>query len=124
MRGPTMQIVLCSDNRVLAERLRLALGTEYTTCCISTEEQLFELLAVGEIAAIVLDAVIVDHASALCMRLRTNTNVPLLAIARGSDVTGRVHLLEAGADDVLPGRSRWWNSWRACMRSCAGSRHG
>lgn len=96
-----MQIVLCSDNRVLAERLGLALGAEYTTYCVSTEEQLLEMFAASEIAVIVLDTVIVDHASALCVRLRANTDVPILAIARARDVTERVRLLEAGADDVL-----------------------
>jgi|SRR5581483_4146463 len=96
-----MQIVLCSDNRVLAERLGLAVGAEFITYCVSTEEQLFDVFAAGEIAVIVLDARIVDHASALCMRLRANTDVPILAIAHGRDVTERVRLLAAGADDVL-----------------------
>ncbi len=98
-----MDILLFTDDHLLTEVLRIALGGTYCVRSANTERRLFTTLAPNRIAAVVLDTSCGDAAE-LCPRLRAFTNAALIAIARTDTSDERVWLLRAGADEAL-GRS-------------------
>ena len=95
-----MDILLFTDDHLLTDVLRIALGGTYRVRSAATERRLFTSLACNQIGAVVLDAGCAD-AAALCPRLRGFSTAALLVIARTDATDERVRLLRAGADEAL-----------------------
>ena len=95
-----MDILLFTDDHLLTDVLRIALGGTYRVRWAATERRLFTTLACSTIGAVVLDAGRSD-AAALCPRLRAFSDAALIAIARTDTTDERVQLLRAGADEAL-----------------------
>src|SRR4051794_32013899 len=95
-----MDILVYTDDHLLTDILRIALGGTYRVRWATTERRLFTTLACNSVGAVVLDAGCAD-AGELCTRLRAFSDAALIAIA-GTDATDeRVRLLRAGADEAL-----------------------
>jgi DNA-binding response OmpR family regulator len=95
-----MDVLLYTNDYLLTDVLRIALGGTYRVRWATTERRLFTTLASGQVGAVVLD-VSRDHTAELCPRLRAFTDAALLAIARTDEADERVRLLRAGADEAL-----------------------
>ena len=95
-----MDILLFTDDHLLTDVLRIALGGTYRVRWATTERRLFTMLASNYAGAVVLDASCGDAAD-LCSRLRAFTDAVLIAIARTDATDERVRLLRAGADEAL-----------------------
>ena len=95
-----MDILLFTDDHLLTDVLRIALGGTYRVRWATTERRLFTTLASNHVGAVVLDASCGDAAD-LCPRLRAFTDAALIAIARTDATDERVRLLRAGADEAL-----------------------
>ena len=95
-----MDILVCTDDHLLIDVLRIALGGTYRVRCATTERRLFTTLACNPIGAVVLDANCADAADT-CARLRAFTDAALIVIARTDATDERVRLLRAGADEAL-----------------------
>jgi DNA-binding response OmpR family regulator len=95
-----MDILLFTNDQLLSDVLRIALGGTYHIRGATTERRLFTMLATRQVGAVVLDADCGDAAD-LCPRLRGFTNAALIAIARTDTTDERVRLLRAGADEAL-----------------------
>jgi DNA-binding response OmpR family regulator len=95
-----MDILLFTDDHLLTDVLRIALGDAYRVRLATNERRLFSALASNQAGAVVLDASCGDAAD-LCMRLRGFTDAALIAIARTDAAGERVRLLRAGADEAL-----------------------
>ena len=95
-----MDILLLTDDQLLTDVLRIALGGTYRVRWASTERRLFTLLACNHVGAVVLDAKCINAAD-VCPRLRAFTDAALIAIARTDATDERVRLLRAGADEAL-----------------------
>src|SRR5690349_351662 len=95
-----MDILLFTEDHLLTDVLRIALGGTYRVRWATTERRLFTTLACNYVGAVVLDAGCAD-AAALCPRLRAFSSAALIAIARTDATEERVLLLRAGADEAL-----------------------
>jgi DNA-binding response OmpR family regulator len=95
-----MNILLFTDDHLLTDVLRIALGDTYRVRWAMTERRLFTTLACNYVSAVVLDASCGDAAD-LCLRLRGFSDAALIAIARTDATDERVRLLRAGADEAL-----------------------
>jgi DNA-binding response OmpR family regulator len=95
-----MDILLFTDDHLLTDVLRIALGGTYRVRWASTQRRLFTTLACNHVGAVVLDAGCIDAAD-VCPRLRDFTDAALIAIARTDATDERVRLLRAGADEAL-----------------------
>ena len=95
-----MDILLFTDDHLLTDVLRIALGGPDRVRWATTERRLFTTLASNHVGAVVLDASCGDAAD-LCPRLRAFTDAALIAIARTDATDERVRLLRAGADEAL-----------------------
>ena len=95
-----MNILLFTDDHLLTDVLRIALGGTYRIRWATTERRLFTTLASTQAGAVVLDARCGD-ATDLCPRLRAFSDAALIAIARTDTTDERMRLLRAGADEAL-----------------------
>jgi len=95
-----MDILLYTDDYLLADVLRIALGRTYHIRSATTERRLFTTLASGQVGAVVLDMTH-ECTDELCPRLRAFSDAALLTIARTDEAAERVRLLRAGADEAL-----------------------
>ena len=95
-----MDILLFTDDHLLTDVLRIALGDAYRVRWVTNERRLFTTLASNQAGAVVLDASCGDAAD-LCVRLRGFTDAALIAIACTDATDERVRLLRAGADEAL-----------------------
>src|SRR5262245_56200652 len=76
-----MDILLFTDDHLLTDVLRIALGGTYRVRWATTERRLFTTLAGNHVGAVVLDAGC-SNAADLCARLHAFTDAALIAIAR------------------------------------------
>jgi DNA-binding response OmpR family regulator len=95
-----MDILLFTDDHLLTDVLRIALGGAYRVRWATSERRLFMTLASNQAGAVILDASCGDAAE-LCTRLHSFTDAVLIAIARTDATDERVRLLRAGADEAL-----------------------
>ena len=95
-----MDILLFTNDHLLTDVLRIALGDAYRVRWVTNERRLFTTLASNQAGAVVLDASYGDAAD-LCLRLRGFTDAALIAIACTDATDERVRLLRAGADEAL-----------------------
>jgi DNA-binding response OmpR family regulator len=95
-----MDILVFTDDHLLTDVLRIALGGTYRVRWATTERRLFTTLACNHVGAVVLDANCADAAD-VCARLHGFSYAALIAIARTDATEERVRLLRAGADEAL-----------------------
>ena len=95
-----MDILLFSDDHLLADVLRIALDGTYRVRLATTERRLFTTLVSSPIGAVVLDAGCTDAVD-LCARLHAFSDAVLITIACTDATDERVRLLRAGADEAL-----------------------
>src|SRR5436190_13667226 len=96
-----MDILLFTEDHLLTDVMRIALGGTYRVRWATTERRMFTTLACHQVGAVVLDANCADAAD-LCARLRGFSDATLIAIGRTDATDERVRLLRAGADEALP----------------------
>ncbi|HSW66259.1 MAG TPA: response regulator transcription factor [Bacillota bacterium] len=98
-----MKILLIEDNNSLAESLKKQLGKNFVVEMAHTgEEGLQQALAGGQ-DVIILDLSLPDMGGYdICRTIRlSNVHTPILILTGADDVTSRVSLLNAGADDYV-----------------------
>jgi DNA-binding response OmpR family regulator len=95
-----MDILLFTEDHLLTDVLRIALGGTYRVRRATTERRLFTTLACKQVGAVVLDVRCADAAD-MCVRLHAFTDAAVIAIARTDATDERVQLLRAGADEAL-----------------------
>jgi len=98
-----MKLLVIEDNKALADNLKKQLGRSFVVDIARTgEEGLQRALGSGQ-DVIVLDLSLPDKSGyEICKAIRLgNVNTPILILTGISDVTSRVNLLNAGADDYL-----------------------
>lgn len=107
MTTPTEQVkpraLVVDDERQMRDIVTFALETQgFTTTEASDAEQAWSAIERGSFEVIILD-VMLPRASgiALCRRIRTVSNVPVILLTAKGETADRVAGLEAGADDYV-----------------------
>jgi two-component system copper resistance phosphate regulon response regulator CusR len=98
-----MKILLIEDNRPLADGLKKQLGKNFVVDIARTgEEGLQRALTDGQ-DIVILDLSLPDKGGLeICQAVRSaRVNTPILILTGANDVTSKVTLLNAGADDYL-----------------------
>ena len=98
-----MKLLLIEDNRTLSDSLKKQLGKSFVVDAVrSGDEGLQKALSGGQ-DIIVLDLSLPDkHGHDVCRSIRqSKVSTPILILTGAADVTSRVTLLNAGADDYL-----------------------
>ena len=98
-----MKLLLIEDNRTLAEGLKKQLGKSFVVDSVRTGEEGLQRALAGGQDIIVLDLSLPDkNGYDICRAIRlAQVSTPILILTGASDVTSRVTLLNAGADDYL-----------------------
>lgn len=104
-------IMIVDDDAALGEMLSIVLnssGFETVTCqdglrAVEMFPTLHPDLVLLDIMLPGLDGVQVAH------RIRQTANTPIIMLTAKSDTTDVVKGLEAGADDYVPSRLKWWS---------------
>ncbi len=99
-----MKLLLVEDNERLAERLKYQLTKLYLVDVTTTGEGALTKAAETRYGVIVLDLGLPDMPGlTVCKRLREELKLdtPILILTGVDEVTSRVQLLDAGADDYL-----------------------
>ena len=98
-----MKILLIEDNRTLAEGLKKQLGKNFVVDSVRTGEEGLQRALAGGQDIIILDLSLPDKSGYdICRAIRlAQVGTPILILTGASDVTSRVTLLNAGADDYL-----------------------
>ena len=98
-----MKILLIEDNKSLADSLKKHLGKSYVVDAVGTGEEGLQRALIGGQDVIVLDLSLPDkNGYDICRSLRASrVNTPILILTGASDLSTRVTLLNAGADDFL-----------------------
>lgn len=98
-----MKILLIEDNKTLTESLRKQLGRSFVVDTVDTGEEGLQRALGGGQDVIVLDLSLPDKSGYdVCKAIRmAQVHTPILILTGVSDVTSRVTLLNAGADDYL-----------------------
>lgn len=98
-----MKILLVEDNRSLAEGLKRQLGRNYLIDAVTTGEEGLQRALSGGQDVIILDLSLPDkNGYDICRAVRQAlVDTPIIILTGASDVTSRVTLLNAGADDYL-----------------------
>lgn len=98
-----MKILLIEDNRSLADGLKKQLGKNFVVDSVRTGEEGLERALTGGQDAIILDLSLPDkNGYDICRAIRlAQVSTPVLILTGASDVTSKVTLLNAGADDYL-----------------------
>ncbi len=98
-----MKLLLIEDSRTLADGLKKQLGKTFVVDAVRTGEEGLERALTGGQDIIILDLSLPDkNGYDICKSIRlAEVNTPILILTGASDVTSRVTLLNAGADDYL-----------------------
>jgi len=98
-----MKLLLIEDNRTLAEGLKKQLGKSFVVDSVRTGEEGLQRALAGGQDIIILDLSLPDkNGYDICRAIRlAQVGTPILILTGASDVTSRVTLLNAGADDYL-----------------------
>lgn len=98
-----MKLLLVEDNRRLAERITYHLRKSYTVDVVETGEDALEKVQFVEYGVILLDLGLPGMSGLeVCRNMRRlKVNNPILVLTGNSDMTDRIDLLNAGADDYV-----------------------
>ena len=98
-----MKVLLIEDNRTLADGLKKQLGRNFIVDAVRTGEEGLQRALSGGQDVIVLDLSLPDkNGYDICRSIRmAQVDTPIIILTAASDVTSRVTLLNAGADDYL-----------------------
>lgn len=98
-----MKLLLIEDNRTLADSLKKQLGKSFVVDSVRTGEEGLQRALAGGQDVIVLDLSLPDKSGYdVCRGIRlAQVNTPIIILTGAADVTSRVTLLNAGADDYL-----------------------
>lgn len=98
-----MKLLLIEDNRKLAESLRKQLGRSFVVDAVRTGEEGLQRALAGGHDIIILDLSLPDKSGYdVCKAIRlAQVNTPIIILTGASDLTSRVTLLNAGADDYV-----------------------
>lgn len=98
-----MKILLIEDSRALADGLKKQLGKSFVVDAVRTGEEGLQRALSGGQDIIILDLSLPDkNGYDICRAIRlAQVGTPILILTGASDVTSRVTLLNAGADDYL-----------------------
>lgn len=98
-----MKLLLIEDNRTLADSLKKQLGKSFVVDSVRTGEEGLQRALAGGQDIIVLDLSLPDKSGYdVCRSIRlAQISTPIIILTGAADVTSRVTLLNAGADDYL-----------------------
>ncbi len=98
-----MKLLLIEDNRTLADGLKKQLGKSFIVDAVRTGEEGLQRAMNGGQDIIILDLSLPDkNGYDVCRAIRlANIPTPIIILTGASDVTSKVTLLNAGADDFL-----------------------
>jgi len=98
-----MKILLIEDNYSLAESLKKQLGKNFVVEMAHTGEEGLQHALAGGQDVIILDLSLPDMGGYdICRTIRlSNVHTPILILTGADDITSRVSLLNAGADDYV-----------------------
>jgi len=98
-----MKVLLIEDNRSLADGLKKQLGKSFVVDSVRTGEEGLQRALSGGQDIIVLDLSLPDmNGYDICRAIRmAQVDTPIIILTGSADVTSRVTLLNAGADDYL-----------------------
>jgi DNA-binding response OmpR family regulator len=98
-----MKILLIEDNRSLADGLKKQLGKSFIIDAVRTGEEGLQRALAGGQDIIILDLSLPDmNGYDICRNIRgAHVDTPIIVLTGAADVTSRVTLLNAGADDYL-----------------------
>ncbi|HSX32078.1 MAG TPA: response regulator transcription factor [Candidatus Saccharimonadales bacterium] len=98
-----MKILLIEDNRALAESLRKQLGKTYIVETASSGEEGLQQALIGGQDIVILDLSLPDMSGYdICCTIRlSGLHMPILILTGDDDMSSRVSLLNAGADDYV-----------------------
>ncbi len=98
-----MKLLLIEDNRTLADSLKKQLGKNFVVDTVRTGEEGLQRALAGGQDIIVLDLSLPDKSGYdVCRSIRlAQVSTPIIILTGAADVTSRVTLLNAGADDYL-----------------------
>src|SRR5258708_1055940 len=98
-----MKILLIEDNKSLADSLKKHLGKTFVVDAATSGEEGLQQARVGGQEVIVLDLSLADkNGYEICEAIRAaHVSTPIIILTGASDLTTRVTLLNAGADDFL-----------------------
>ena len=98
-----MKLLLIEDNPRLAERISYHLRKSYVLDMVHTGQDALDKVQTIEYGVIVLDLGLPDMSGLeVCQKIRDmHRNNPILVLTGNADITDRVTLLNAGADDYV-----------------------
>lgn len=98
-----MKLLLIEDNQTLADGLKRQLGKNYVVDVVRTGEEGLQHATTGGQDIIILDLSLPDkNGYDICRTIRlANITTPIIILTGASDITSRVTLLNAGADDYI-----------------------
>jgi len=98
-----MKLLLIEDSKSLTDGLKKQLGKNFVIDAVRTGEEGLQRALDGGQDIIILDLSLPDKSGLeVCKTIRqANVNTPILILTGASDITSRVTLLNAGADDYL-----------------------
>ncbi len=98
-----MKLLIIEDSRTLVDGLKKQLGKSFVVDSARTGEEGLQRALTGGQDIIILDLSLPDkNGYDICRAIRlAQVNTPILILTGASDVTSRVTLLNAGADDYL-----------------------
>lgn len=98
-----MKILLIEDNRSLADGLKKQLGKSFIIDSVRTGEEGLQRALAGGQDVIILDLSLPDkNGYDVCRNIRAaHVDTPILILTGAADITSRVTLLNAGADDYV-----------------------
>ncbi len=98
-----MKLLLIEDSRTLADGLKKQLGKSFVVDAVRTGEEGLQRALTGGQDIIILDLSLPDkNGYEICKAIRgAQVDTPIIILTGASDVTSRVTLLNAGADDYL-----------------------
>lgn len=98
-----MKLLIIDDNVRLAERMKSRLATQFVVDLVDCGEAGLQRVTTINYSVIILDLRLPDiSGKTVCQELREmGVQVPILILTGVSDVSSRVELLNAGADDYL-----------------------
>lgn len=98
-----MKILLIEDNQALAQGLKKQLGKSFIIDTANTGEAGLQRALAGGQDVIILDLSLPDkNGYDVCRSIRLgNIDTPIIILTGAADITSRVTLLNAGADDYL-----------------------
>jgi DNA-binding response OmpR family regulator len=98
-----MKLLLVEDNQRLAERISYHLRKSYVIDIAVNGEEALDKVKVVEYGVILLDLGLPDMSGLdVCKKMRTlKVNNPILVLTGNADMSDRIKLLDAGADDYV-----------------------